>query len=212
MSGFGRHRLLQLLIDAGIVALSWFLAFELRFDQGLPVFYDTLLQAHDPDRRRDQDRRLPPVRLPPPLVALRVGERHVGRRARRRCRVTCRGRHGVPRLAGAQRAAAALDRGHGSADHDGADRRSASVCADRDRASTRWSRGARSRGDRRRSRAMPAGLSSRRCSARGCSATRRSASSTTIRRRRTCASSACASWERRPTCRASCASSRRTSC
>jgi FlaA1/EpsC-like NDP-sugar epimerase len=44
MSGFGRHRLLQLLIDAGIVALSWFLAFELRFDKGLPVFYDTLLR------------------------------------------------------------------------------------------------------------------------------------------------------------------------
>jgi FlaA1/EpsC-like NDP-sugar epimerase len=44
MSGFGRHRLLQLLIDAGIVALSWFLAFELRFDQGLPIYYDTLLR------------------------------------------------------------------------------------------------------------------------------------------------------------------------
>ena len=44
MSGFGRHRLLQLLIDAGIVALSWFLAFELRFDQALPVYYDTLLR------------------------------------------------------------------------------------------------------------------------------------------------------------------------
>src|SRR5437667_7995374 len=44
MNGFGRHRLLQLLIDAGIVALSWFLAFELRFDHGLPVYYDTLLR------------------------------------------------------------------------------------------------------------------------------------------------------------------------
>jgi FlaA1/EpsC-like NDP-sugar epimerase len=44
MSGFRRHRLLQLLIDAGIVALSWYLAFELRFDQGLPVYYDTLLR------------------------------------------------------------------------------------------------------------------------------------------------------------------------
>src|SRR4051794_23049168 len=44
MSGFRSHRVLQLLIDAGIVALSWFLAFELRFDQGLPVFYDTLLR------------------------------------------------------------------------------------------------------------------------------------------------------------------------
>jgi FlaA1/EpsC-like NDP-sugar epimerase len=44
MSGFGRYRLIQLLIDAGIVALSWFLAFQLRFDQGLPVYYDTLLR------------------------------------------------------------------------------------------------------------------------------------------------------------------------
>src|SRR5690242_13775702 len=44
MNGFGRFRLLQLVIDAGIVALAWFLAFELRFDQGLPVYYDTLLR------------------------------------------------------------------------------------------------------------------------------------------------------------------------
>lgn len=44
MTGFGRHRLLQLAVDAGIVALAWFLAFELRFDQGLPVYYDTLLR------------------------------------------------------------------------------------------------------------------------------------------------------------------------
>jgi FlaA1/EpsC-like NDP-sugar epimerase len=44
MSGFGRYRILQLLVDAGIVALSWFLAFELRFDQGLPPYYDTLLR------------------------------------------------------------------------------------------------------------------------------------------------------------------------
>jgi len=44
MTGFGRHRLLQLVTDAGIVALSWFLAFELRFDKGLPIYYDTLLR------------------------------------------------------------------------------------------------------------------------------------------------------------------------
>jgi FlaA1/EpsC-like NDP-sugar epimerase len=44
MSGFRSHRLFQLVIDAGIVALSWFLAFELRFDRGLPVYYDTLLR------------------------------------------------------------------------------------------------------------------------------------------------------------------------
>jgi FlaA1/EpsC-like NDP-sugar epimerase len=44
MSGIGRHRLLQLLVDAAIVAISWVLAFELRFDHGLPVYYDTLLR------------------------------------------------------------------------------------------------------------------------------------------------------------------------
>src|SRR3954447_23744986 len=44
MIGFRSHRLLQLVIDAGIVAVAWFLAFELRFDHGLPVYYDTLLR------------------------------------------------------------------------------------------------------------------------------------------------------------------------
>jgi FlaA1/EpsC-like NDP-sugar epimerase len=44
MTGLGRSRFLQVLADAGIVALSWFLAFELRFDHGLPVYYDTLLR------------------------------------------------------------------------------------------------------------------------------------------------------------------------
>ena len=44
MSGIGRHRLLQLLVDAAIIAVSWVLAFELRFDKGLPVYYDTLLR------------------------------------------------------------------------------------------------------------------------------------------------------------------------
>ena len=44
MTGFARHRVLQLLVDAGIVALSWFLAFQLRFDKGLPPYYDTLLR------------------------------------------------------------------------------------------------------------------------------------------------------------------------
>jgi FlaA1/EpsC-like NDP-sugar epimerase len=44
MTGIGRHRLLQLLADAAIIAVSWVLAFELRFDKGLPVYYDTLLR------------------------------------------------------------------------------------------------------------------------------------------------------------------------
>jgi FlaA1/EpsC-like NDP-sugar epimerase len=36
------HRLWQLLVDGAIVALSWWLAFELRFDHGLPIYYQTL--------------------------------------------------------------------------------------------------------------------------------------------------------------------------
>lgn len=43
MTGIGRHRLLQLLADAAIVAIAWVLAFELRFDHGPPVYYNTLL-------------------------------------------------------------------------------------------------------------------------------------------------------------------------
>jgi FlaA1/EpsC-like NDP-sugar epimerase len=39
-----RHRLWQLLVDAAIIVVSWWLAFELRFDQGLPVYYSTLLR------------------------------------------------------------------------------------------------------------------------------------------------------------------------
>ena len=36
------HRIWQLGVDAGLVAAAWTLAFQLRFDQGLPVFYQTL--------------------------------------------------------------------------------------------------------------------------------------------------------------------------
>jgi FlaA1/EpsC-like NDP-sugar epimerase len=44
MNLFARHRLWQLLVDAAIVALAWWLAFELRFDNGLPVYYAHLLR------------------------------------------------------------------------------------------------------------------------------------------------------------------------
>jgi FlaA1/EpsC-like NDP-sugar epimerase len=39
-----RHRLWQLLADAGLVALAWYLAFQLRFDHGVPIYYNTLLR------------------------------------------------------------------------------------------------------------------------------------------------------------------------
>jgi FlaA1/EpsC-like NDP-sugar epimerase len=40
-----RHRLLQIAVDAGLVALAYFLAFVLRFDQGIPARYKELLEA-----------------------------------------------------------------------------------------------------------------------------------------------------------------------
>jgi FlaA1/EpsC-like NDP-sugar epimerase len=40
-----RHRLPQLVADAAIVAAAWFLAFQLRFDPSIPVYYDRYLDA-----------------------------------------------------------------------------------------------------------------------------------------------------------------------
>jgi FlaA1/EpsC-like NDP-sugar epimerase len=42
--GLSRHRIWQLVVDAGLVAAAWYLAFELRFDHGVPVFYTTLFE------------------------------------------------------------------------------------------------------------------------------------------------------------------------
>jgi FlaA1/EpsC-like NDP-sugar epimerase len=39
-----RHRIWQLVADGCLVALAWYLAFELRFDSGTPVFYETLFR------------------------------------------------------------------------------------------------------------------------------------------------------------------------
>jgi FlaA1/EpsC-like NDP-sugar epimerase len=43
MTLFSPHRVWQLLVDAAIVAASWWLAFELRFDHGLNIPYRNLL-------------------------------------------------------------------------------------------------------------------------------------------------------------------------
>ena len=39
-----RHRLWQVAADAALVAAAWWLAFQLRFDDGLPPYYDVLLK------------------------------------------------------------------------------------------------------------------------------------------------------------------------
>jgi FlaA1/EpsC-like NDP-sugar epimerase len=38
------HRVWQVLVDGAIIALSWWLAFELRFDNGLPIYYSHLFR------------------------------------------------------------------------------------------------------------------------------------------------------------------------
>ncbi|MDX6507825.1 MAG: hypothetical protein QOG06_2469 [Gaiellaceae bacterium] len=44
MIPINRHRIWQLVADAGLIALAWWLAFELRFDHGVPRYYDTLFR------------------------------------------------------------------------------------------------------------------------------------------------------------------------
>jgi FlaA1/EpsC-like NDP-sugar epimerase len=39
-----RHRVWQLFADAALVAVAWWLAFQLRFDSGLPPYYQTLFE------------------------------------------------------------------------------------------------------------------------------------------------------------------------
>jgi FlaA1/EpsC-like NDP-sugar epimerase len=43
-----RHSLLQLAVDAGLVALAYYLAFQLRFDQGVPERYERLFESTFP--------------------------------------------------------------------------------------------------------------------------------------------------------------------
>jgi FlaA1/EpsC-like NDP-sugar epimerase len=43
-SPFNRHRLWQVAVDAAIVAVAWWLAWKLRFDRGLPRYYDRYLE------------------------------------------------------------------------------------------------------------------------------------------------------------------------
>ena len=72
------HRLWQLLVDAAIVALSWWLAFELRFDNGLPPKYQQLFDRTILLVVGIKLDRLHRLRLLQPLVALRLDPGHVG--------------------------------------------------------------------------------------------------------------------------------------
>ena len=42
MIPINRHRIWQVVADAGFVAFAWWAAFHLRFDQGVPRYYQTL--------------------------------------------------------------------------------------------------------------------------------------------------------------------------
>ncbi len=44
MIPINRHRVWNLAADAVLVAAAWYLAFQLRFDHGIPVYYQTLLE------------------------------------------------------------------------------------------------------------------------------------------------------------------------
>ncbi len=39
-----RYRIWQVVIDAGLIAAAWYIAFWLRFDNGIPVYYERLLK------------------------------------------------------------------------------------------------------------------------------------------------------------------------
>ena len=41
----GRHQVWHVLADAVLIAAAWTLAFELRFDQGVPPYYMNLMEA-----------------------------------------------------------------------------------------------------------------------------------------------------------------------
>ena len=43
MIPINRHRIWNLVADGVLVAVAWYLAFQLRFDHGVPIYYRTLL-------------------------------------------------------------------------------------------------------------------------------------------------------------------------
>ena len=39
-----KHRLWQVAVDEALIAAAWYLAFQLRFDKGVPIYYRTLFE------------------------------------------------------------------------------------------------------------------------------------------------------------------------
>ena len=153
-----RHRMLQVLVDAGLVALAFFLAFLLRFDSGIPPRYQRSAGADDRRRRGREGGDLRRLRPLPEVVALRRPARlrddpQGGRRRQPRA-----GRRPLHLVADRERPAA-LGGGDGPVADRGPGRRRAARDAQRDRAATARRRAAQGPGgpDRRRRRGRAAG-------------------------------------------------------
>ena len=94
-SPINRHSIWQVAVDAALVAAAWWLAWNLRFDEARPVYYDRYLDWAIV--LLVVGLKLPVfvfTGLLQPLVALRLDARHVGRAPRRRARLD----RGLPRL------------------------------------------------------------------------------------------------------------------
>ena len=70
-----RHALPQIAWTPALVALAYFLSYQLRFDEGVPGRYQQLLDPLADDRGARQRDRVLGVRALPPLVALRLPAR-----------------------------------------------------------------------------------------------------------------------------------------
>ena len=116
MRTLNRHRLWQAVVDAGLVALAWILAFNIRFDYGDSAALPGIPRLRrDPRRRRREDPHLHRLRPLRPLVALRLDPRHLALPAGGHRRVRHRGHRalfpGTPCRASGSRAGSSSSTG-----------------------------------------------------------------------------------------------------